>query len=129
MAQRKKRASQPKRQWRRVDLHIHTPASSDYQEPSVTYLDILQKAETRGVDILGFTDHNSVAGYARLQAEIEQLDLLESLQRILPEERKRLAEYRRFRQKKPGFPCFFFSSTLCFYIIVLFFTTAPHPAI
>jgi hypothetical protein len=28
-----------------MDIHIHTPASSDYQQPEVTFLDILQRAE------------------------------------------------------------------------------------
>src|SRR5689334_7243964 len=38
--------------WRRIDLHLHTPGSSDYQEPRATYLDVLQKAEARGLDII-----------------------------------------------------------------------------
>ena len=53
-----------------MDLHIHTPASSDYQEENVTYLDILQTAEARGVDVLAFTDHNTVAGYKTMLKEI-----------------------------------------------------------
>ncbi len=37
--------------WHKIDLHIHTPGSKDYQEPDKTYLDILRKAEAeyRGV--------------------------------------------------------------------------------
>ena len=66
MAQRKKREVQNQRQWRRIDLHLHTPASSDFQETSITLLDILKKAEARGLDLIAFTDHNSVAGYAQL---------------------------------------------------------------
>jgi len=53
-------------QWVRVDMHLHTPASSDYRDPDATYLKILQKAEERGVDIIAFTDHNSVQGYAQM---------------------------------------------------------------
>jgi hypothetical protein len=34
--------------WYVMDLHIHTPASSDFQQPEVTFLDILQRAEMRG---------------------------------------------------------------------------------
>ncbi|MGD8804785.1 MAG: transcriptional regulator, partial [Chloroflexota bacterium] len=52
------------RKWHRIDLHLHTPASGDYQEPQVTYLDILRQAEARGLDIIAFADHNTVAGYA-----------------------------------------------------------------
>ena len=73
-------------QWFTMDLHLHTPASSDYLEPGISYLDILRRAETRGLDIIGFADHNTVAGYRRMQAEIEQLRLLRSLKRILAEE-------------------------------------------
>jgi predicted metal-dependent phosphoesterase TrpH len=54
-------------QWRNMDLHVHTPASSDFQQPEFTYLEILQRAETRGLDIIAFTDHNTVAGYPRIQ--------------------------------------------------------------
>jgi len=45
-------------QWRNIDLHLHTPASSDYQQPEVTFLELLQRAEARGLDIIAFTDHN-----------------------------------------------------------------------
>ncbi|MBM2850462.1 MAG: uncharacterized protein HW418_3404, partial [Anaerolineales bacterium] len=38
--------------WRTIDLHLHTPASSDYHEPQATYLDILQRAEARGLDLM-----------------------------------------------------------------------------
>src|SRR5512147_1723833 len=101
MAQRKKRTAppQPQRQWRRMDVHLHTPASIDFQEPPITFLDILKKAETRGIDLIAFTDHNSVAGYARLLQEIEQLKRLEKLKRILPEEKRQLDEYERLRKK------------------------------
>src|SRR5512137_812665 len=108
MAQRKKRDAQPQlqRQWLRMDVHLHTPASIDFQEPSITFLDILKKAEARGIDLIAFTDHNSVAGYARFLQEIEQLQRLEKLKRILPEEKRQLEEYERLRSKiriLPGF--------------------------
>ncbi len=63
-------------QWRVIDTHIHTPASSDYQQPEVGYLDILQRAEARSLDIIAFTDHNSIAGYRKMQDEIQQLNML-----------------------------------------------------
>ena len=56
-----------------MDLHLHTPGSNDYQETNVTYLDILRQAYVRGLDIIAFTDHNSVAGFAAMKKEIEQL--------------------------------------------------------
>ena len=45
-----------------IDLHLHTPGSSDYQELRATYLDVLQKAETRGLDVIAFTDHSVSLG-------------------------------------------------------------------
>jgi hypothetical protein len=123
MAQRKKKEQQPQRQWRRIDLHLHTPASTDFQEPSVTYLDVLQMAETRGLDIIAFTDHNSIAGFARLTREIEQLEYLEKLKRIQPNERQRLEEYRRLRKKILVLPGFEFTATFGFHIIGLFSET------
>ena len=71
-------------QWYRVDLHLHTPASADYQESDVSYLDILRKAEFRGLDIIAFTDHNTVAGWTAMLREIDHLAFLERLDRISP---------------------------------------------
>ena len=97
MARRRKR-TQSQSQWARVDLHLHTPASVDFQEQGITYLDLLQKAEVRGLDLIAFTDHNSIAGYAAMLSDIEQLGLLERLGRLRADEKKRLDEYRRLRQ-------------------------------
>ena len=65
-----------------MDLHLHTPASSDYRSPGATYLDILKKAEEKGLDMIAFADHNTVGGYAAMHREIETLTLLEKLNRI-----------------------------------------------
>ena len=107
-------------QWRTMDLHLHTPASVDYQQPGVSYLDLLQRAEARGLDIIAFTDHNTVAGYRHMQEEIQQLELLEKLNRLLPEERSRLNEYRRLMEKILVLPGFEFTATLGFHIIGIF---------
>jgi len=125
MAQRKKRDAQPQRQWRRIDLHLHTPASSDFQEPAITFLDILQKAEARGLDIIAFTDHNSVAGYARMMREIEQLEWLEKLKRASADEKRRLEDYRRLRKKMLVLPGFEFTATFGFHILGIFAETTP----
>lgn len=108
-----------------MDLHLHTPASSDFQEPSVSYLDILRKAEFRGAEIIAFTDHNTVAGYARMQREIEQLAFLETLGRAQPDELKRLAEYRRLLDKVLVLPGFEFTATFGFHILGIFSPSAP----
>jgi len=103
-----------------MDLHLHTPASSDYRETGVTYLDILQTAERRGLDIVAFTDHNTVAGYRAMLQEIESLALLESLGRLEDSERRRLEEYRRLRSKILVLPGFEFTATLGFHILGVF---------
>jgi len=112
-------------QWYSIDLHLHTPASSDFQQPDVKYLEILQRAEARGLDIIAFTDHNTVAGYRKLQDEIHQLELLERLNRILPEEQNRLREYRRLFENLLILPAFEFTATFGFHIIGLFPPETP----
>jgi len=103
-----------------MDLHIHTPASSDYQEASVSYLDFLRRAEARGLDIIAITDHNTVAGYRQMREEIQQLELLESLNRLMPEEKNRLSEYRRLLGKLLVLPGFEFTATFGFHILGIF---------
>lgn len=46
------KSNKSKRRFYNMDIHIHTPASADFQTPEVTYLEILQKAESRGLDII-----------------------------------------------------------------------------
>jgi hypothetical protein len=103
-----------------MDLHIHTPASTDYQQAGVSALDLLRKAEERGLDIIAFTDHNSVRGYADLWREIEDLELLEYLNRMTPAESERLVEYRRLLGKILLLPGFEFTATFGFHILAIF---------
>ena len=112
-------------QWRTIDLHIHTPASSDFQQPEASYLDVIQRAEQRGLDIIAFTDHNTIAGYRTMRDEIHQLEMLEELNRLLPEERVRLAEYRRLLKKILVLPGIEFTATFGFHIIGIFSPTTP----
>ncbi|GAB4160312.1 MAG: hypothetical protein Fur0021_32130 [Candidatus Promineifilaceae bacterium] len=113
------------RQWRRIDLHLHTPGSEDYQEPQVTYLDILRQAEIRGLDIIAFTDHNSVAGFTAMKKEIEKLLWLEELGRIEPDEKRRLEEYRRLLNKILVLPGFEFTAMFGFHILGIFPQDTP----
>ncbi|MFW6074901.1 MAG: RNA-binding domain-containing protein [Chloroflexota bacterium] len=106
--------------WYRVDLHIHTPASADYQEPDVSLLDILRKAESRNADIIALTDHNTVRGYIALIDGIEKLELLEKLGRITPDEQANLDEYRRLLDKILVFPGVEFTATFGFHILGIF---------
>jgi hypothetical protein len=115
----------PRMQWCRVDLHVHTPASADYLEPDVTLIQILRKAEQSGLDILAFTDHNTVGGYAAMLAEIEKLSFLERLGRAQADELRLLAEYRRLLDKVLVLPGFEFTATFGFHILGIFAPMTP----
>lgn len=108
-----------------MDLHLHTPASSDYEQPGVDYLDILKRAEERGVDIQAFTDHNTVAGYRAMQEEIQQLEWLESAQRLQKKEKDRLTEYRRLLDRILVLPGIEFTATFGFHILGIFAPETP----
>ncbi len=116
----KQKRKNSKQEWRRVDLHLHTPASTDFQESNASYLDILKAAEQKDLDIIAFTDHNSVAGYREMTEEIHQLELLEDLGRLRNEEKDKLAEYRRLLDKVLVLPGFEFTATLGFHILGIF---------
>jgi histidinol phosphatase-like PHP family hydrolase len=103
-----------------MDLHIHTPASADYQQRESSYIQLLQRAEECGIDILAFTDHNSVRGYAQMWREIEDLELLEALKRIEPQEARLLNEYRRLLNRILLLPGFEFTATFGFHILAIF---------
>jgi hypothetical protein len=107
-------------QWFRTDLHLHTPASGDYQETDVNYLDILRRAEARGLEIIAFTDHNTVGGYQAMITEIDQLEMLQRLGRATPEEHRRLLEYRRLLDRILVLPGFEFTATFGFHILGIF---------
>jgi len=56
----------------KFDLHIHTPASRDFNSRKTVsdddvYLDLLNSAIASDIEIIAFTDHNTFSGYNRLQ--------------------------------------------------------------
>ncbi len=83
-------------------------------------MDVLHRAEERGLDAIALTDHNSVRGYAELWREIEDLELLEFLKRLKPEEEKRLAEFRRLLNTILVLPGFEFTAQFGFHILAIF---------
>jgi hypothetical protein len=115
----KKRSRGPM-QWHTMDLHLHSPASVDYQQPEISPLDILLRAEARGLDIIAFADHNTVAGYRRMKDEIARLEFLESSRRLLPQEQSQLNEYRRLLDKILVLPGIEFTATFGFHILGIF---------
>ncbi|HLF91325.1 MAG TPA: RNA-binding domain-containing protein [Anaerolineales bacterium] len=120
-----KKRSRNNYKWFAIDLHLHTPASSDYQQPEVTFIDLLKRADARGLNMIAFTDHNTVAGYRRMQEEIQQLELLEKLNRLIPEERTRLEDYRRLLNRILVLPGFEFTATFGFHILGIFSPSKP----
>ncbi|MHB8933699.1 MAG: PHP domain-containing protein, partial [Bellilinea sp.] len=115
-----KNISQAANQWYTIDLHLHTPASSDHQQPESTFLDILERAEVRNLHIIAITDHNTVSGYRKMSEEVQQLELLEKLGRLLPDEQFKLEHYRRLLNKILVLPGFEFTATFGFHILCIF---------
>ncbi len=107
-------------QWYRMDLHLHTPASADFKDRGATYLQWLQKAEARGLDIIALTDHNSVAGWAALYREVETLIALDKRGRLTEDEKHTLGEYRRLADKLLVLPGFEVTATLGFHVLGIF---------
>lgn len=122
MTKKKVRANM---QWRTIDLHLHTPASGDFQQPDVSYMDLLQRAEAKGLEIISFTDHNTIAGYRHMKEEIQQLEMLQKLNRLVPGEQARLAEYHRLLSKILVLPGFEFTATFGFHILGIFPVEKP----
>jgi len=106
--------------WFKMDLHVHTPASDDFEQGGVTYVDILRQAELKGLDIIALTDHNTVAGCVAMRRELEELTLLERLGRIHADEQRRLEEYRRLGDRVLVLPGFEFTATFGFHILAVF---------
>lgn len=46
--------------WRRWDLHVHTPASYDYQNHSITAREIVDGLAAAGVEVAAVTDHHVI---------------------------------------------------------------------
>jgi hypothetical protein len=122
---KRQRSNREKMTWVRVDLHLHTPGSRDYKTPEVSYLDILQKAESRSLDIIAFTDHNTIAGFRQMHKEIGELTLLKELGRLRPNEKNKLEEYQRLLDKILVLPGFEFTATFGFHVLGIFRPDTP----
>ncbi|OAV75126.1 putative ATPase [Bacteroidales bacterium Barb7] len=47
-------------EWRKWDLHLHTPSSHDYHDKSVTDIDIIQKLTDSNIVAVAITDHHII---------------------------------------------------------------------
>lgn len=45
--------------YKKIDLHVHTPASADFADRSVTAEQIVSEAISKGLDAIAVTDHNT----------------------------------------------------------------------
>lgn len=113
------------RQWFKADLHLHTPASHDYEEPKATFLEWMRTVVTQGLDIVAITDHNTVRGVARIREELEWLTRLEQQGRLTDEERLQLNEWRELASKVLVLPGFEFTATFGFHILGIFPPETP----
>lgn len=103
-----------------MDLHLHTPASHDYEEPQISYLEWMRAVAARGLEIVAITDHNTVAGIGAIRREVEWLTRLEAMNRLTEEERARLAEWRELSNQVLVLPGFEFTATFGFHILGIF---------
>jgi len=62
--------------FRKADLHVHTPKSLCYREPSVTPEQIVDTALSVGLEIMGITDHNTVEAVNDIRAAARQKGLV-----------------------------------------------------
>jgi hypothetical protein len=108
------------RRWYKVDLHLHTPASHDYEEPGVSYLDWLRKVVEQGLEIVAITDHNTVAGISAIRKELDWLTQLEVQGRLTAQERERLQAWREAGNQVVVLPGFEFTATFGFHILAIF---------
>lgn len=109
-----------KLRWYKADLHTHTPASNDYEEPGITYLEWLATARKRGLDIVAITDHNSVAGVDAIRSEIEWLTRLQQQNRLTDVERSNLEQWHKLANEIVVLPGFEFTATFGFHILAIY---------
>jgi hypothetical protein len=88
-------------------------------------LDIMRQAEVRGLDAIAFTDHNTVAGYAAMRREVEQLEMLDGLGRLKADEMRQLETYHQIFEKVLVLPGFEFTASFGFHILGIFPPETP----
>jgi hypothetical protein len=92
MKEKIKKSAYPKgSEWRRWDLHVHTPESKlGSSFPGVVWDDYLHQLESRaqasGIAVIGVTDYMTIDGYEKLYGEKNNLieSKLESIHLLIP---------------------------------------------
>lgn len=62
--------------YRKMDLHVHTPESSCYSDGEVNPSDIIQAALDAKLDAIAITDHNSINGIKNLKEAAKDTKLV-----------------------------------------------------
>jgi hypothetical protein len=65
--ERKKRQQNDGLRLRALDLHVHSPASHDFQDKSLPLEEIVKSAKNAGLDGIAVTDHNTVSAIDELK--------------------------------------------------------------
>lgn len=99
---------------------MHTPASNDYEDPQISWLDWLRTVADRGLEVVAISDHNTVAGISAIRREIEWLMKLEQQNRLTDAERANLEAWRELSNKVLVLPAFEFTATFGFHILGIF---------
>ena len=68
-------------EWRKWDLHVHSPNSHDYSGSWVGFYEQLQNANC---DVIGINDYCCISGYEDVKEKIEKGELNLNNKRILP---------------------------------------------
>ena len=76
-------------EWRKWDLHVHSPASDSFSGTWDQFEAQLKKAEC---DVIGINDYFSVAGYKQIKEKIDKGDLDIGSKKILPVVEFRMTE-------------------------------------
>lgn len=76
-------------EWRKWDLHVHSPASEGY---SGTYEQFETQIKNADCDVIGINDYCSVAGYKYIKEKIEKGELDIADKKILPVVEFRMTE-------------------------------------
>ncbi len=83
-------------EWRRWDLHIHTPDSALHSEFKSweSYLDALESADL-AVGVVGVTDYATLDGYTRIRKEIEDNGRLQNFLLVIPNIEFRISPFTK----------------------------------
>ena len=47
-------------EWRKWDLHVHTPSSYDYVDKSISNEELIAGIKENGISVIAITDHNKI---------------------------------------------------------------------